>query len=366
MLFNFDNRCETVQRVFENEENLKNFSKLRSDLVKDTLEGVTKDKAEKTIKARMFALAGLSAGADARQIRAAMRKTAVREAAFEIVTETVEDTLISGWQNDPFFKKYVEIKNYNLGQTNVFYVPDNTDLIVSEVSSSNHDMTRQRLGIGREVSVKVRSYGAKVYMEVERYMMGAEDWSALIGKISIAYTRVLNTLLHDAVMSAGKTLPSPNQWNVTGQLDATNHDDFVKLISDVATATGTQPIIMGTKVALAGLRKMGDVDFISNEAKSDVYRTGRLGLFEGIEIAEIPQAFAYNDVEHYLEDDKKLLIMPNNIDKFVKFVYEGSDATFERNEMGETGDETKDYRIRTCMGLETMTNVRFGTWTLEA
>ena len=43
-----------------------------------------------------------------------------------------------------------------------------------------------------------------------------------------------------------------------------------------------------------------------------------------------------------------------------------SDATFERNEMGETGDETKDYRIRTCMGLETMTNVRFGTWTLEA
>ena len=88
--------------------------------------------------------------------------------------------------------------------------------------------------------------------------------------------------------------------------------------------------------------------------------------FEGNELVEIPQAFAYNDVEHYLEDDNKLLIMPNNIDKFIKFVYEGADSTFERNEIGETGDETKDYRIRTCMGLETMTNVRFGTWTLQA
>lgn len=364
MLFNFDNRCETVQRVFENEENLKNFSKLRSDLVKDTLEGVTKDKAEKTIKARMFALAGLSAGADARQIRAAMRKTAAREAAFEIVTETVEDTLISGWQNDPFFKKYVEIKNYNLGQTNVFYVPDNTDLIVSEVSSSNHDMTRQRLGIGREVSVKVRSYGAKVYMEVERYMMGAEDWSALIGKISIAYTRVLNTLLHDAVMSAGKTLPSPNQWNVTGQLEATNHDDFVKLISDVATATGTQPIIMGTKVALAGLRKMGDVDFISNEAKSDVYRTGRLGLFEGIEIAEIPQAFAPNDTSKYLVDDTKLLIMPGNIDQFVKLYYEGDTQIKEVTDRNVNMDGTMEYELVMKFGVAVLTNTRFGTWTI--
>lgn len=364
MLFNFDNRCETVQRVFENEENLKNFSKLRSDLVKDTLEGTTKDKAERTIRTKMFALAGLSAGADARQIRAAMRKTAVREAAFEIVTETVEDTLISGWQNDPFFKKYVEIKNYNLGQTNVFYVPDNTDLIVSEVSSSNHDMTRQRLGIGREVSVKVRSYGAKVYMEVERYMMGAEDWSALIGKISIAYTRVLNTLLHDAVMSAGKTLPSPSQWNVTGQLDAANHDDFVKLISDVATATGTQPIIMGTKVALAGLRKMGDVNFISNEAKSDVYRTGRLGLFEGIEIAEIPQAFAPNDTSKYLVDDTKLLIMPGNIDQFVKLYYEGDTQIKEVTDRNVNMDGTMEYELVMKFGVAVLTNTRFGTWTI--
>lgn len=364
MLFNFNYRSEEVKRVFGTEEALANFSQLRVDVVKGAPNGCTMDQAEKSIKTKIFEICGLPLNADARMIRNAMRRTATREAVFEIVTETVEDTLVSGWGTDPFFRKYVEIKNYNLGQTNSFYIPDTTDLIISEVTASNHDMTRQRLGAGRELSVKVRSYGAKVYMEAERYLMGVEDWTTLIGKISIAFTRTINTLLHDAVMSAGKTLPSPTQWNVTGQLQAANHDDFIKLVSDVATATGTQPIIMGTKVALAGLKNMGDVNYISSEAKSDVYRTGRIGLFEGIEIAEIPQAFAPNDTSKYLVDDTKLLIMPGNIDQFVKLYYEGDSQIREITDRNALMDGTHEYELVMKFGVAVLTNTRFGTWTI--
>ena len=169
-------------------------------------------------------------------------------------------------------------------------------------------------------------------------------------------------MLHDAVMSASKQLPVPTKWNVKGEAKPENRAKLKRLISDVQLATGSKAVIMGTEVALGELQNFGAVNWISNEAKSDVYRTGRLGTFEGTELVEIPQAFAYNDVEHYLESDNKLLIMPSNIDKFVKFVYEGADVAFERNEIDETGDETKDYKVRSCFGLSVITDKRFGTW----
>lgn len=360
----FNQRNEIIQTVFGDADTLANFSKLRVDVANGQVEGTTLAKADYSIKKKMFEIAGLQMGATPQEIKAAMRKTAVREAIFEVITETVEDTLVSGWSRDPFFMRYVEVKNFNLGQTNDFYVEDNVDIVISEVSASNHDITRQRLGYGRRVSVSTQYYGAKVYMEAERYMMGVEDWSALVGKISIAFTRMINTILHDAIMGAGATLPSPAQWNVTGELTAANHADFVKLISDVATATGSQPVIMGTKVALSGLKNLGEVEWISNEAKNDVYRTGRIGQFEGVEIVEIPQAFAPNDTSKYLVDDKKLMIMPGNIDKFVKMYYEGDSQIREIHDNNTLMDATHEYELIMKFGAAVLTNTRFGTWTI--
>ena len=203
-------------------------------------------------------------------------------------------------------------------------------------------------------------------MEMSRFLQGVEDWSELINKIAEAFTRLINTLLHEAVMSAGTSLPVPSKWNIRGELNAANHDKFVKLISDVQLATGGIATIVGTKVALAGLKNLGDVNWISSEAKSDVYNTGRIGTFEGTQIIELPQAFKENDVEHYLEADDKLLILPSNIDKFVKMYYEGMDETKEVSEAGDNADDTKEYEFKSRFGIKTMTNTRFGTWTIGA
>ena len=120
---------------------------------------------------------------------------------------------------------------------------------------------------------------------------------------------------------------------------------------------------MGTEVALGELTGFGDVNWISASAKEDVYRMGRLGNFEGTPIVELPNNFEYNDEQHYLEDDTKLLIMPDNIGQFVKFYYEGADVILERLEAGDNGDDTRSYEFQTCMGIETVTSSRFGVWT---
>lgn len=367
MKLSFVEHSDIIQETFSNDAaKHANFQKLCVDTFKKNVEGITLAQANDKIRKTIRQMAGLSDDATPKQIQKAFRKTAVREAVFEIIEETIEDTLITGWGNSPVFDKYVEVKTMALGQKNSFYTKDETVITVAEIADGHHSLERQRLGAGREFSVKVKSYGAKVYMEMSRFLQGVEDWSELVGAVAIAFTRLINSMLHEAFMNAGSTLPSPTQWNIRGELKPENHDKFVKLITDVQLATGGTVTIVGTKAALAGLKNLGDVQWISEEAKSDIYNTGRIGTFEGTQLLELPQAFAVNDTSKYLEDDTKLMFLPSNIDKFIKMYYEGMEETHEVSEIADNADDTKEYEFKNRFGIETMTNVRFGTWTIGA
>lgn len=362
---NFAQREELIQKVFD-EQKYMHFSKLCVDTVKNTLVKYTIAQANQVILDKMREIAGLSDNPTAYEVKKAMKKNRVREAIFEIIEETVEDTLVSGWQDTPFFQQFVEYKSVALGNTNLFYVPDNTEIIISEVSASNHDVTRQRLGAGSETSVTTRYYGAKVYMETERYLMGVEDWGALIEKISRAYTQLINTLLYEAVMGAGATLTPQNQWNITCQMNESSRPDLVKLLGDVAIGTGSQPVLMGTGTALSGLTKMGKVDYLPESAKEEIYRIGRIGQFDQYKIIEIPQAFARNDTSKYLVDNNKILVAPGNIDKFVKMYDEGEMSIKEVSDSNTNMDATREYELVRKFGIAVMTNVRFGVVSIQA
>lgn len=362
---NFNEMSDVITEKFD-ETKYQNFSRLCIDTAKGTVKHYSIDEANDKIRNTIREMCGLSEKPTPKELRKAFKRQSVREAVFEVIEETVEDTLISGWTASPVFQKYVEVKTLALGQTNKFYTKDPCIITVAEIADGHHSIERQRLGAGKEFSVNVKSYGAKVYMEMSRFLQGVEDWSELINKITEAFTRLTNTLLHEAVMNAGTTLPVPSKWNVRGELKPANHDAFVRLISDVQLATGGVATIVGTKVALSGLKNLGTVEWISDEAKSDIYNTGRLGTFEGTAIIELPQAFKENDVTGYLEADDKLLILPSNIDKFVKMFYEGMDETKEVSEAGDNADDTKEYEFKSRFGIKVMTNVRFGTWTIGA
>ena len=297
----FNEMSDVIVEKFD-ETKYKNFSRLCVDTAKGTVKQYSIEEANDKIRKTIIEMAGLSESPTPNEVRKAFKKQSVREAVFEVIEETVEDTLVSGWTSSPVFQKYVEVKTLALGQTNKFYTKDPCIITVAEIADGHHSIERQRLGAGKEFGVSVKSYGAKVYMEMSRFLQGVEDWSELINKIAEAFTRLINTLL---------------QW-------------------------------------------------VSEVAKNDVYNTGRIGTFEGTQIIELPQAFKENDVEHYLEDDTKLLILPSNIDKFVKMYYEGMDETKEVSESGDNADDTKEYEFKSRFGIKTMTNTRFGTWTIGA
>ena len=363
----FNEYSDSIQHNFKDIKDLKTFSKICVDTYKDQLQGQTKDQANTVIRNKIREVAGLPENFTEIQYKRAMKRQSVREAIFEIIEETLDKTLITGWASDPWFNKYVDFKTMVLGQKNSFYIPaDDMILNVSKISGGHHNIERQRLGKGTERSVSTAHYGAKVYMEMSRFLQGVEDWNELIDAVSRAFTVKVNRMVHDQVMTAVSTLPVASKWNRKGLANASNKKAFKELIADVKRATGSNVAIMGTEVGLGELTGFADVSWASTEAKSDIYGMGRLGSFEGTPVVELPNVFDYNDETAYLEDDTKVIIMPGNIDKFVKFYYEGADEIVEHSANGENADDTKDYEFQTIMGVETVTNRRFGVWTFQS
>ena len=122
-------------------------------------EKVSTDEANSKIREIMFEILGVDSEAKPREMRKAIRRH--KDEIFEVIEETVENLLVSGWGADPFFNEFVEIKNMNDGDTNEFYVQDESVLSVSELSGNHHDIIRQRLGEGSTFRVKTSWYGVR-------------------------------------------------------------------------------------------------------------------------------------------------------------------------------------------------------------
>lgn len=322
--------------------------------------------ASDKIRKVMYEAYGLPEDADRKQVRNAIRRCPA--IMFEIIEEIVPNMLISGWGENPFFNEFVEIRNMANGQKNDFYVEDETILTVSEVSGNHHDIFRQRLGEGEHFSVKTSWFAAKIYAEYEQFMNGDVDWVKFTNKITEAFNNKINALLYEAVMAAGDKVVPTSQFVKTGALGSATKEAFLELIEDVQAATGDEVVIMGTKSALSKLRNMADVNWISTDEKSELYRTGRLGLFEGTRLAEIPQVFATNDTSKKLVDNTKLLIMPVSSEgtKFVKLVMEGDAQVAENTDKDKNMDMTYSYEYQQRMGVATILGKKFGTWKITA
>ena len=128
-----------VKNAFDNdEENYMSFNKLMLDAAHGHLDGVTPKQANDKIVEMFRNVIGVDEHATKAEVRKAIRRN--QAAVFEIIEEVIDDKLISGWQQNPFFREYVDVRNLALGDKNEFYVPDNSVLSVMKVSGNHHDI----------------------------------------------------------------------------------------------------------------------------------------------------------------------------------------------------------------------------------
>lgn len=353
---NFSNAA--TEAVFANHD-YANFSQLMLDTAKGA-ERVSKEEANKKIREVMFAVLGIDENSTRKEIHKAIRRHKVD--VFEVIEETVENLLVSGWGENPFFQQFVEMKSMADGDTNIFYTPDEVILTVAEVSGNHHDLFRQRLGGGKSFSVKTSWYGIKIYTEYELFMAGRVDWATFVQKIYEAFDKKMNDMLYSAVMAAGEKIVPQDQFVKTGALTT---EKVVTLVDDIQRATGEEVVIMGTKAALAALNALEDIQWVSESMKDERHTTGKIGVFMGIKLVEIPQAYAPNTTSSTLVDNKKLLFMPVGENKFIKLYNEG-DAQIKEVSDGTTNmDMTMEYEYQMKMGISTIISKLFGVWTLD-
>lgn len=364
-LMNFN---ANVRDVFDNDEaKFASFNQLMLDVANNNLEdGITIKEANAKITTMFKKIIGCDEKSTKAEIRKAIRKN--QQVLFDLIEEVVPNLLQSGWQDNPFFNEFVEVRNMDIGDQNVFYTEDETILTVSKVSGNHWDLDRQKLGKGTTFSVSTSWYGIAVYEEYEKLLVGISDFATFVTKLYEAVDRFVNESIYEVFVSAAAELPGgaggSGQWVKTGDLSAMTKDTFMTLIEDVQMATGMDVVILGTKAALTKLEGMQNIDWVSSEMKNERYTTGKMGFFEGIRLVEIKQGFKLNDTTQRLVDDKQLFIMPVGNNKFIKVVNEGNPEMRQVNDNTAHQDMTYDFRYMFKMGVGVQIGLRFGVWNI--
>lgn len=351
----FYNFSQSTQNVFGDETMYANFNKLLVDYAKGNL-AVSSKEANDKIVAKFREVLGVDENSSKSQIHKAMRRHQID--VYEILEETIEVALVSGWNSNPFFKEWVEVRNLALGDKNEFYITDPSVLSVMKVAGNHHDIIRQRCGEGETKSIETSWIAVKVYAEMERILTGVEDFGALIAKIQEAVDVYINETLFNALSNAASNLGS--QWSKTGAMNATVLDT---LVEDVSIASGnTDVVIMGTKAALAPIYALNTVQWASDDIKNEKYLTGRFGYYNGIRLLELPQYFKKGDTTQRLLKDDAIYVMPVGIEPMIKLVYEGDTRTYQVTDPQVNRDMTYEYETQTKLGCGVITNRKFGYW----
>lgn len=366
----FMNFNSTVQNAFDNDEaQFMNFTKLLVDTAKKEVKEYSQADANKKIVEKFRAALGIEPTDRPQAIRRAIR--ANQQLVFTIIEETIEEMIVAGWMENPFFMNYVETKNLALGDTNDFYVPADSILSVSKVSGNHHNLIRQRLAGGRHFAVTTEWFGLKIYADFERVLTGAEDWASFVTKV----VEAVNLYLYDAVYAAFKGAKDNlgANWVKTGALDAANKSTLVKLCQDISMATGSEVVIFGARSALSSLTAMADVQWAPETVKQEYYRNGGvLGTWEGFQVAEIGQGLKRGagiksaSVEYQLDTDHLFIIPVDVANKFIKVVNEGESQVSQVADKDTNRDMSYEYEYLYKMGIAVILNTVFGVWKIAA
>ena len=355
----FMNFAANVQNVFNNDANdFIAFSNLLTETALGTQQVSKKEANDKIVEVFQGVL-GLDKNSKPAEVRKAIRRN--QALVFDIIEETVQSLLVSGWGNDPFMMKYVDQRNLALGDRNEFYSEDDSVLSVMKIAGNHHDIIRQRLAGGSVESIKTYWVGIKIYAEFERVVMGLEDWAKFITKVYEAYDRYIKNTVYDAMVGYATSLGST--YRKTGSLTATNLNTLCDTIS---TATGMPVMIMGTRAALAKVIELQNASYISDSMKNEHYRTGLLGMWEGKELVEIPQVFEKGNVGQYKIDNSMIWVMPVNEEKFIKVVNEGDTQLMTVTDKTANMDMTYEYELQTKLGCAVMLHGAFGCYDIDA
>ena len=341
---------------------------LMFDLYKGELsEGVTKKEAENKLREMSLKIFGLTKEASRRdRIRAYQEHG---RQFFDVIEEVVDWTVSTGLKENEWFDVLVNYRNMAEGDENLFYNEhEEVILSIARMGKRHHDTMLQRLPEGSTYSVETDLYGAAVGADIDRYLLGQEDWTKLVDAITKAFVIMTQNLIFTEILAAPAKLPVQEEFVKTGALSEATRKEFNGVLQKVSVVNdNADVVIMGTMVGLQELENLVKVDWIADSQKESVANMGRLGNYGRYQLVEIPQRLAKNDVTKYMYNDNVLWIFATGDNKLVDMVDVGETLIDEITERGEANgriDDIMKYEVQRELGVATRIGRYFGQWTI--
>ena len=346
-------------------EEVKN---LMFDLYKDELDdGISKREAEDKLREVSLRIFGLTKDSSRRERERAYRDHARQY--FDVIEEVTDWTVSTGLKENEWFNALVNYRNLKEGDTNLF-VNEHEEVILSiaRMGKRHHDTMLQRLPENTTYSVETDVYGAAVGADIDRYLIGQEDWTKLVDAITKAFVVKIQELIFAEILEAPKKLPAQSEFVQTGALNTTNRKKFNKILQNVSVANdNADVVIMGTMVALQELENLIDVKWVADSQKEDIAKMGRLGNYGRYTLVEIPQRFARNDVTKSMYKDDTIFVFATGDNKLVDMVDVGETLIEEITDRGTANSNIADimkYEVQRELGVSTRIGRYFGSWTI--
>lgn len=241
-----------------------------------------------------------------------IKKARYNTQLFEIIEEILVLNDIQGFENNPFFERFVEYRNIADGDENSFHVPDNSLFMVNETADGIMGVNRQRINAGKNEKVQTALKTVKAYEELKRLLAGRIDIVQFVDKIRKSFDNEKMNLIYETFYNGLSGLPAA--FTETGSFDEGKLSDIV---AHVEASTGQTALIVGTKKALSKV----DTAVVSEMAKERMNQLGHYGVFNGTDMLIIPQSHKVGTHEFAISDNDLWVVAGDS--RPVKFVTEG-------------------------------------------
>lgn len=278
---------------------------------------------------------------------------------FTIIENVLTINLPSAWDNSPFYRQLVEIKNGALGDKNEFVVADNSILVASRFSGNHWDTDRQKLQGKKAFPVTTEWIYIHVYEDLEKFLKGTSTISDMIASLQKGFNAEIDSRIYASFNGVGTYLPAAFQE--TGTYD---RKTMVTLIDRVQTAAQKNVVLAGTRSALSNIVDGVNASLLSEKQKDEIASTGALLNLTGLPASAIliPQSFIRGTYD-FKVDNNTIFVLPDGT-KPVKLFFEGNTRARDLNEK-DTLDQTIDTQVQTKVGVGFVVDNVIGKYTVR-
>lgn len=272
---------------------------------------------------------------------------------FELVQELIPVIIDEGIKADtnPLFTELVDYRNVKDGDEAEFDVEGDAHFVVATAADGIRDVRRQRISGGKSVTVPTHTKIVRVYENLGRLLAGRIDFNKFVDGVAKAYKDYIAEAAYAEINAlSASTEGLSSTYVLTG---TPTEADIVALVEHVEAATGKTAKIVGTKGALRKLSVATQAD----EYKTDLYKFGFYGMFNGIPCIRMNQAHKAG-TETFALSDSKIWVIAGD-DKPIKVVNEGDGLLIE-GEATAKADLTKEYIYAQKMGVGVIVAQKLG------